>query len=224
MSALGKMLIAKGKELVSALLIASFTLPLAACGGGAHIDSAASRSVTKDYGIDVYTGYDDNGNVNPTRSLTLTESTMVESTDQHCVQVTKEVRGRMGQLLKQGGKFTVLTALGTAVGAVTGFPGVKFMQYLKYGAGAGLAGGLETGSITTEQALSIVHSYCVLMWVQKNTADLRDRRLSNVIIIPTPMLGMKRPTTDASRKTEKNRDIQDKIEESLTPPPPVIIQ
>jgi len=184
---------------------------LSACASTPHIRTAADPGpgYTRDYMVDIYTGYDASGNIRTTRPLTATEAHMLAATDQHCIEKTHEVDAIWQGYIKDGVKGGFLIGLGTAVGAVLGSftsGGMSFLNYLKYGAGSGLGSGVFTAEQKREQALKIVHSYCMLQWVQKNSNDYADRRLKDIIIIPMMVGRAKLPGVDPHARTPTHEE------------------
>jgi hypothetical protein len=226
------------KKILIAAMLASTAL-LGACStmGPSHESTAQAEppAYTKDYVVDIYTGYDDDGNINQTRldangnvipqgQLTYMESKMLDSTDRYCTTELNQVVGRFGYDLKGVVRFGVLQGLGTALGAVEGFAGSSFTSYLKYAGIAGAGGGLAAGEMTWEESIRVVHSYCVMMWVQKNSTENGDQRLKHIMIYPLIAGKAHRPGHTANdgvkfERTNRSNGEERETSETTTPPP-----
>jgi len=219
------------KSSVLIALLASSSL-LAACSTSG-IDRGPPP--TKSYIADTYTGYDPEGGINQSRldangtsipigTLTYMESKMLDSTDDHCGQVAKNVVGHATYVVKNGIRYYVLGGLGTAIGAVTGFSGTDFLSYFKYGGGANAGSSFAGVEMTWDESIGVVRSYCMISWVAKNPADKGDGRLKNVMIYPVIAgNGRRLPhTADDGKKFERHDGRQaEEQAETTVPPPPV---
>jgi hypothetical protein len=225
------------KRLMTVVLALSFLL--SACATALHSSpSPKAREFphyTNDYVIAIYYGFDENGHMNKTRHdangneipngmLTHMESVMIDESDRYCTQVVDQVSGRFGYDLKNTVRFGVLEGLGGAVGGVAGFPGMSFKSFFEEIGGGGAGGGLAGSEMTWEEGLRIVHSYCVMTIVQKNSSDVGDSRLKQIMILPLVAGHAVRPgnmPNDGFKFVRKNSN-DPKLTAETTVGPPIV--
>ncbi len=78
--------------------------------------------------------------------------------------------------------YAVGDGIGTALGAIFGFPNAKFIQYLKYGIGAGGGNGAAYGYDRHDSAVRYAGGYCMVLQVY--WAQIRDHALGGIGVIP----------------------------------------
>lgn len=182
------------RKLITAALAGTFLLT-AACtttqNAGPQSIAPATPGYTSNFMVVMYDGFNPDGTIRQERPLTSQEARMILSTSEFCRQKTAEVHQlwlTYGKNMVKGG---ILQGLGVAVGAVLGGftkGPLSFGDYLVYGGFAGMGGGAYSASVQIDQALKIVHGYCVSSIVDKNSRDRDQTRLGGVlrdaIIIP----------------------------------------
>lgn len=226
------------KRLMTVVLASSFML--SACATTRHSGpSPKDREFpryTNDYVIGIYYGFDENGHMNKTRldahgneipqgMLTHMESVMIDESDRYCTGIVNQVSGRFGYDLKNTVRFGVLEGVGGAVGGVAGFTGVSFKSFFEEIGGGGAGGGLAGSEMTWEEGLRIVHSYCVMTIVQKNSSDVGDARLKQIMIFPVIAGHAVRPGSmpDDGYKFVRTNSNQTKLTAETTIGPPPIV-
>lgn len=193
-----------------AIVLASTALTLSACSGGAvrpnpvgakiaRMDPRAlANSSTQDSVIlDTRMHFDENMKaVDAGRPMTATEALGTAQIEQHCWQLANDrIKGQAKSMIKKVTVGSVLMGLFTGIGSMA-FPGAKPLQYGLYGAASGAGSGAFTGSISIEQARSIVVSYCQIAQLTNG-----DRRLKDIIAIPAVGLSGSRLPVDWSKTT-----------------------
>lgn len=194
---------------VGTLAIALMLAPtLSACGTtggltnspeiGMSPQQLAQSKNQRDVILDTQMHFDDNGMALPQRPMSATEALMTAQIEQHCLKLANDrIRGQAGSMIKKVTLGSVLMGLGTFVGSLA-LPFMPFKtaeRYGLYGAGSGAGSGAFTGSISIEQAHSIVNSYCQIMQVT-NLRSVGDRRLKEIIVIPAVGLSGSRLPVD----------------------------
>lgn len=191
---------------------------------------------TNDYIIAIYYGFDADGHINTNRldasgkpipkgMLTHMESTMIDSADRFCTDEVNLVSGRFGYDLKNTVRFSVAEGVLGAVGGHAGFPTMGFKPLLEEIGGSAAGGGLAGSEMTWEESLRVVHSYCVMMIVAKNSSESGDGRLKQIIILPLIAGKAIRPDTmsdDGYRFVRTNRTDKDdpnRLTAETTAPP-----
>lgn len=222
------------------LLAAIITLGLGACGttGGLRPQPAAAQSPTVGGDYVVYTraalparnGYE----AVPAATWTMSQWQDLADLQQACrTQLAPQIPGIVQEVFLPSGKLALATALGggagTAAGAVAGFTGVTFSDYLKYGSlaagGSALGSGLATYADRYELAKSYVNYACMQFQVSEVR---RFGRLNGVGVGPWAgsgnTLGVPMPSGPASRGDADQDDAQapeSTEDDPPLPPPPM---
>ncbi len=121
---------------------------------------------------------------NPRPKLTLKEYNYLGQLDWYCADKVDALRPLfIEEMGKQGLTYGFLEAIIGGLGANLAFgPAAPFGKYATYiGLTAG-AGGLASGKLTVDMALSVAHGYCMTGMVYK--ADEIDGELKRIFIVP----------------------------------------
>lgn len=121
---------------------------------------------------------------NPRPKLTLKEYNYLYQLDWYCADQTDKIRSLYAEEMgKQGLTYGAFQGILGTVGAMVGFgSAIQPAQYLSYIGFTGLGGGLASGKITVDMALSVAHGYCMTGMVYK--ADEIDGQLKRIFIVP----------------------------------------
>lgn len=217
------------------------TLGLAACGTtggnnyqGTNYDGAVSGQVTPEQSnveftvgvaYDIYTGFDENGNMRPARALTRTESVMLAEVEVHCAAKVREVERVALRELESGAFFSAVGAL-TYAAIAEAIPGADLANNMITGGLAFTGSSVVTSQTMWDQALGVYYSTCVSNWVAANKADMGDRRLSNILV--SPLLRGRAPRPDMGSGETPRRDSDDaewddlQQQESAPVPTPIV--
>lgn len=134
-----------------------------------------------DYWVLVYPGL---RKFDPNPRLTLEEYNQLVQLDWYCTKkVKEEFQGKAEEMVRQGLNYGALQGLFGGIAARLAFgPVIDAGQYLAYIGGAGFGGGLASGKVTYEMALSVAHGYCMTLMTYK--ADQLEGALSRIGVSP----------------------------------------
>ncbi len=164
--------------------------------------TANAEGTIKNGVIDIYTGFDEAGNINPARPLTATEAIMVANIDKHCAELSKSLEGELKLYLKSAAKMGFWQGLGLVLGKfLGGMTGLSALNALGYGGGAGVGAGVGAMTLTVPQIVGSFDAYCKIQWIAANRNDPDDRRLKNVMFFPAGQLQGKLPAVDTTKIT-----------------------
>lgn len=143
--------------------------------------------------IDIYTGFDANGHINPDRPLTRTESVMIAEIEMRCADKVQEIEGLAREYLKNGTSFSITGALFYAASAA-GIPGANVAHNAIMGGGGFAASSVVSTNLVWQQSKAVYYHSCVTNWVSKNANEPGDRRLRDIIVNPLLVGRVPRPS------------------------------
>lgn len=148
----------------------------------AKVGDVKAGQFTHDYWVIVYPGVGEKFNPNP--RLTLTEYNHLVQLDWYCTKgVSEEFEGKGEEMIRQAITYGSFQGILGALGARLAFgPMIGAADYLAYIGMTGVGGGLGSGKITYEMALSVAHGYCMTLMTYK--ADRLEGALGRIAISP----------------------------------------
>ncbi len=219
--------------------LAIAAMSLAACGStgnnfrGTDYNGAVSGQITPEQSnveftvgvaYDIYTGFDENGHINPDRPFTRTESVMIAEIETRCERKVRQAERVAREEFGKGTFFSVVGAFAYAAIA-TAIPGADVANNAITGGGAFGASAAVTGETMWDQTRGIYYSTCVSNWVSANKADVGDRRLGDVLVSPLLRGRAPRPTMGSGETLRRDADddsYDDLPSESAPVPTPIV--
>jgi hypothetical protein len=189
-------------------------------GGGTVSDGIPKRAATASefpahaatYGYMVIPYFGTGANFNPDPAVSTEEANDLRQFDYGCAKKADSLRGVAMEYLKRGATYGALEGLLGTAGMMWGFgSAISPAAYLKEIGLTGAGGGLAGADQTVDNALSLVHGYCMTMQVYK--ADELEGKMRGITVIPTYTLNATMPdVVDGTPRNYPNAISHDEIQ------------